>query len=79
MRVVTASLLTTEKLSVSFCSELLNTWVSLVLQENAFKTLSKQSVISDCLLRVNCSVNFDDLDNLAVDSNMFRLLLREIS
>ena len=30
-------------------------------------------------MRVNCSVNFDDLDNLAVDSNMFRLLLREIS
>ena len=36
-----------------------------------------QSVISDCLLQCNCTINFDDFDILAAESNKFKLLLRE--
>ena len=36
-----------------------------------------QSAISDHLLQCNCTINFDDFDILAADSNKFKLLLRE--
>ena len=32
---------------------------------------------SDHLLQCNCTINFDDFDILAADSNKFKLLLRE--
>ena len=37
----------------------------------------KQSAISDHLLQCNCTINFDDFDILAAESNKFKLLLRE--
>ena len=37
----------------------------------------KKSVIYDHLLQCNCAINFDDFSILAMDSNMFKLLLRE--
>ena len=36
-----------------------------------------QSAISDHLLQCNCTINFDDFDILATESNKFKLLLRE--
>ena len=36
-----------------------------------------QSAISDHLLQCNCTINFDDFDILAIESNKFKLLLRE--
>ena len=36
-----------------------------------------QSAISDHLLQCNCTINFDDFDILAAESNKFKLLLRE--
>ena len=39
IRVVTGTLPITEKPSVTFIPERLNIWVSLILQENALKTL----------------------------------------
>ena len=36
-----------------------------------------QSAISDHLLQCNCTINFDDFDFLATESNKFKLLLRE--
>ena len=36
-----------------------------------------QSAISDHLLQCNCTINFDDFDILATESNRFKLLLRE--
>ena len=37
----------------------------------------KQSAISDHLLQRNCTINFDNFDILAEESNKFKLLLRE--
>ena len=37
----------------------------------------KQSAISDHLLQCNCTINFDNFDILAAESNKFRLLLVE--
>ena len=37
----------------------------------------KQSAISDHLLQCNCTINFDNFDLLAAESNKFKLLLRE--
>ena len=37
----------------------------------------KQSAISDHLLQCNYTINFDDFDVLAVESNKSKLLLRE--
>ena len=37
----------------------------------------KQSAISDHLLQCNCTINFDNYDILAAESNKFKLLLRE--
>ena len=37
----------------------------------------KQSAISDHLLQCNCTINFDNFDILAAESNKFKLLLRE--
>ena len=37
----------------------------------------KQSAISDHLLQGNCTINFDDFDILAAESNKSKLLLRE--
>ena len=37
----------------------------------------KQSAVSDHLLQCDCSINFDDFDILASESNNFRLLLKE--
>ena len=37
----------------------------------------KQSAISDHLLQCNCTINFDDFSNLAMDCNKFKLLLKE--
>ena len=36
-----------------------------------------QSAISDHLLQCNCTINFDDFDILATESNKFKLLVRE--
>ena len=36
-----------------------------------------QSAISDHLLQCNCTINFDDFDILAAESNKFKLLLSE--
>ena len=36
-----------------------------------------QSAISDHLLQCNCTINFDDFDILAAESNKFKLPLRE--
>ena len=36
-----------------------------------------QSAISDQLLQCNCTIDFDDFDILAAESNIFKLLLRE--
>ena len=36
-----------------------------------------QSAISDHLLQCHCTINFDDFDILAAESNKFKLLLRE--
>ena len=37
----------------------------------------KQSAISDHLLQCNSTINFDNFDILAEESNKFKLLLRE--
>ena len=37
----------------------------------------KQSAISDHLLQCNCTINFDNFDILAAESNKFKLLLKE--
>ena len=37
----------------------------------------KQSAVSDHLLQCDCSINFDDFDILASESNNFRLLIKE--
>ena len=37
----------------------------------------KKSAIYDHLLQCNCAINFDGFSILAMDSNMFKLLLRE--
>ena len=37
----------------------------------------KQSAISDHQLQCNCTINFDNFDILAAESNKFKLLLRE--
>ena len=37
----------------------------------------EQPAISDHLLQCNCTINFDDFDVLAAESNKFKLLLRE--
>ena len=36
-----------------------------------------QSAIPDHLMQCNCTINFDDFDILATESNKFKLLLRE--
>ena len=37
----------------------------------------KRYTTSDHILQCNCTINFDDFDTLAADSNRFKLLLRE--
>ena len=37
----------------------------------------KQPAMSDHLLQCNCTINFDNFDILAAESNKFKLLLRE--
>ena len=37
----------------------------------------KQSAVSDHLLQCDCSINFDDFDILASETNNFRLLIKE--
>ena len=37
----------------------------------------KQPAIFDHLLQCNCTINFDDFNIFATDSNKFKLLLRE--
>ena len=37
----------------------------------------KHSAISDHLLQCNCTINFDNFDILAAESNKFKLFLRE--
>ena len=37
----------------------------------------KQSAASDHLLECNCSIDFDNFDILASDTNKFRLLIKE--
>ena len=37
----------------------------------------KQSAGSDHLLQCNCSINFDDFDILASETNNYRLLIKE--
>ena len=46
------------------------------LTEERLKSI-KQSAISDHLLQCNCTINFDNFDILAAESNKFKLLLRE--
>ena len=46
------------------------------LTEKRLKNV-KQSAISDHLLQCNCTINFDNFDILAAESNKFKLLLRE--
>ena len=74
---VTARLLSAEKLSTTFIPELQNKWGSPILQENVLKNV-KQSAISNHPLQCNCVVNFDDFNNLAMDSSKLKLLLRAI-
>ena len=38
----------------------------------------KQSAVSDHLLQCDCSINFDNFDILASETNNFRLLIKEI-
>ena len=45
------------------------------LTEKRLKSI-KQSAISDHLLQCNCTINFDNFDILAAESNKFKLLLR---
>ena len=45
------------------------------LTEKRLKNV-KQSAISDHLLQCNCTINFDNFDILAAESNKFKLLLR---
>ena len=37
----------------------------------------KQSAISDHLLQCSCTINFDNFDIIAAESNKFKLLLKE--
>ena len=37
----------------------------------------KPPAISDHILQFNCTINFDEIDVLAADSNKFKLILRE--
>ena len=37
----------------------------------------KQSAVSDHLLQCDCSINFDDFDILASETNNFRLIIKE--
>ena len=37
----------------------------------------KQSAVSDHLLQCDCSINFDDFDILASETNNFRLLITQ--
>ena len=37
----------------------------------------KQSAVSDQLLQCDCSINFDNFDNLASETNNFKLLIKE--
>ena len=46
------------------------------LTEKRLKSI-KQSAISDHLLQCNCTINFDNFDILAAESNKFKFLLRE--
>ena len=46
------------------------------LTEKRLKSI-KQSAISDHLLQCNCTINFDNFDILAAESNKFKLLIRE--
>ena len=70
-------MLITEKPSVNFIPERLNTWGSISnLTGKRLKNV-KQSAISDHLLQCNCTINFDHFDILAAESNKFKLLLRE--
>ena len=46
------------------------------LTEKRFKNV-KQSAVSDHLLQCDCSINFDDFDILASETNNFRLLIKE--
>ena len=46
------------------------------LTEKRLKSI-KQSAISDHLLQCNCTINFDNFDILAAESNKLKLLLRE--
>ena len=46
------------------------------LTEKCLKNVM-QSAISDHLLQCNCTINFDDFDILAAESNKFKLLLRK--
>ena len=46
------------------------------LTEKCVKNV-KQSAVSDHLLQCDCSINFDDFDILASETNNFRLLIKE--
>ena len=46
------------------------------LTEKRVKSV-KQSAVSDHLLQCDCSINFDDFDILASETNNFRLLIKE--
>ena len=37
----------------------------------------KESAVSDHLLQCDCTIDFDIFDNLASDTNSFRLLIKE--
>ena len=72
IRVVTGTLLITEKPSVTFTPERLNIWGSLILGKRLKNV--KQSAISDHLFQYNCTINFDNFGILAAESNKFKLL-----
>ena len=46
------------------------------LTEKCVKNV-KQSAVSDHLLQCDCSINFDDFDILASETNNFGLLIKE--
>ena len=46
------------------------------LTEKRVKNI-KQSAVSDHLLQCDCSINFDNFDILASETNNFRLLIKE--
>ena len=73
---MTARLLITEKPSFTFTLERLNTWGISNISGKPYNKF-KQYTTSDRILQCNCTINFDDSDTLAADSNRFKLLLRE--